>query len=820
MSGPEPDAGSARMRYVCIHGHFYQPPRENPWLERIDLQESAAPYHDWNERITRECYKANSAARILDGADLIVKIANNYERINFNFGPTLLSWMQRRHPQIHAAIVEGDRRSVERFGGHGSAIAQAYHHMILPLACRRDKVTQVIWGRRDFESRFGRSPEGMWLPETAVDLESLDILADQGIRYTILAPHQARRVRRIGDRKWLDLDNESALDTTIPYRVELPSGNNLALFFYNGPISRAVAFEGILHSGARFTERLMGAFPESAGGEPLVHIATDGESYGHHHAFGEMALAYALDAIDSSAQTRLTNYGQHLEHHPPTHEVEIAELTSWSCAHGVERWRSDCGCRINPMSGWSQEWREPLRNALNWLRDELAAVFEQGARGLLRDPWRARDEYVGLILDRSEEAQRRFLDEHCDGQLADDEVVRSLQLLEMQHHAMLMFTSCGWFFDDLAGIETVQILQYAARAMQLADTITSERFEARFLELLEPASSNNPKRGDGRQIYDDLVRPAKVDMSRVAAHSAMMSVFDDLSPGEESPSYSIDFEARESTDVAGDRIDTGRVRIRSASTLQQGSRGFIVLHRGGVDLHCGVFAAAEAERSSGLSEDLGAALRHDDRTRIEELIEQHPDIRAYSFRDLFLDEQQRILDSVVDTARQEAEAAARHLFQKHLASIRLLDDPAHPLSRALQVAAELTINADLRAGLASEPVDLVKVRRCLEDATSWQVSVDEVAVARDLENAAERAARGLAGDFTDVEQIHRLREIVEVGRSLKPPVVFWDLQSSYYRWLRSLPEDRLRQLGGNNDATHWSREARALGQALSIRLPG
>ncbi|HJQ40261.1 MAG TPA: DUF3536 domain-containing protein, partial [Thermoanaerobaculia bacterium] len=375
-------------RFITIHGHFYQPPRENPWLEAVETQDSAFPYHDWNERITVECYEPNASARILDDADRIRRIVNNYASISFNFGPTLLSWLQSVAPETYASILDADRISRERFSGHGCAIAQAHNHIILPLANARDQRTQVRWGIRDFEHRFGRKPEGMWLPETAVDVASLEALAAEGIAFTILEPHQAARWRHPGP-----------LDPTVPYLCRLPSGASIAIFFYDGPISRAVAFERLLARGENFALRIVGAFQN--GDAQLVNIATDGETYGHHHRFGEMALAYALQFIDDNRLARLTNYGEQLERQPPLHEVEIKERTSWSCAHGVERWRSDCGCNTYSSPGWNQQWRTPLRNALDWLRDELSAIYERYGRQAFHDPWQTRDDYIDVILDRS-----------------------------------------------------------------------------------------------------------------------------------------------------------------------------------------------------------------------------------------------------------------------------------------------------------------------------------------------------------------------------------------------------------------------------------
>src|SRR5581483_2394860 len=405
-----------RIRFICIHGHFYQPPRENPWLEAVETQDSAAPYHDWNERITAECYEPNASSRILDAHDRIVKIVNNYASISFNFGPTLLSWLEEKAPSTYAAIIDADRASHERFGGHGSAIAQAYNHVILPLANDRDRRTQVRWGVRDFEKRFGRKPEGMWLPETAVDVPSLEALAAEGILFTILEPHQAK------------VTNGGSIDTTRPYWCRLPTGKSIAIFFYDGPISRAVAFERLLARGENLAHRLLGAFSESTKHAQLVNIATDGETYGHHHRYGDMALAYAVDYINERKLARIANFGQFLAENPPTDEVQIVEQTSWSCSHGVGRWQLDCGCNVGAPSGWTQQWRAPLRTALDWLRDECAAIFEEFGKRVLIDPWQAREDYIDVVLDRSDDNVERFVKLHA----TEPKTTQILELLELQ----------------------------------------------------------------------------------------------------------------------------------------------------------------------------------------------------------------------------------------------------------------------------------------------------------------------------------------------------------------------------------------------------
>jgi len=497
-----------RNRYVCIHGHFYQPPRENPWTGKIEPQPSAGPFHDWNQRITAESYRPNSRAAVLNSEGEAIRCVNNYSRMSFNFGPTLLRWMQQYAPGSYSSILEADAESRNAYSGHGSAIAQAYHHSILPLSNRRDKVTEVAWGIQDFEWRFNRRPEGMWLAETAADIETLDVLASQGIRYTILSPFQAARTRPVGVQKWADASG-GRIDTRKAYRVRLPSGLDISVFFYDGGIAKGVAFERLLENGDRFAHRLREGFSSDPAGPELVHIATDGETYGHHHKFGEMALAYTLQALDDDPDSQLTVYGEFLEQNPPTHEVQIINGSAWSCPHGVGRWRSNCGCHTGGDPHWTQAWRAPLRESLDWLRDVLSERFESAAGELFNDPWEARNHAAALLLDESEESRKRFFSRFASHHLSEEETMAALQLLELQRHALMMYTSCGWFFNDLAGIETVQILRYAAKAIDLGEALFQTELEAGFLKRLSRAKSNLPEEGDGAEIYRREVRSSR-----------------------------------------------------------------------------------------------------------------------------------------------------------------------------------------------------------------------------------------------------------------------------------------------------------------------
>lgn len=507
--------GSATERYVCIHGHFYQPPRENPWTGRVDREASAAPFHDWNRRISSECYRPNAAAEIRDAHGRVVERVDNYRRISFDFGPTLLSWMERETPETHHAVVAADRAGRERFAGHGPAMAQGHGHLILPLANRRDRQTQILWGIADFEHRFGRFPEGLWLPETAADAETLDLLAHHGVRFTVLAPGQARRVRplepdaetRAETGSWHDVTG-GRIDTTVPYLHRGPSGRSLALFFYDGPLARAVAFEDLLHDGDDLAQALVGALDGAGPGPRLSHLASDGETFGHHHRHGEMALAWALRRIEREGRAELTTYGRFLELCPPRHEVRIVEPSSWSCVHGVERWRGDCGCHTGGEPGWNQRWRAPLRRALDRFRDALDLRFVEQAGRWVDDPWAARDDYIRVLLEPSAESHGRFLERHRRHPLGADEAARLWKLLEMQRHRMAMFTSCGWFFNDPAGLETVQILRHAARAAELAEELFGEDLGARLVRDLEAVHSNRAGEGTGRDLWMRRVAPA------------------------------------------------------------------------------------------------------------------------------------------------------------------------------------------------------------------------------------------------------------------------------------------------------------------------
>ncbi|HJS74873.1 MAG TPA: DUF3536 domain-containing protein, partial [Vicinamibacteria bacterium] len=757
-------------RYVCVHGHFYQPPRENPWLEAIEPQDEAAPYHDWNERINAECYAPNTASRILDDRDRIIDIINNYARISFDFGPTLLSWLEEKAPLVYRAVLNADRESRDRFEGHGSAMAQAYNHAILPLASREDKEIQVVWGIRDFESRFGRKPEGMWLPETAVDLETLETLAAHDIRFTVLAPSQAARVRRFGETEWQDVSG-ARVDTTVAYLQLLPSGRSIALFFYDGPASRAVAFEKLLHRGENLARKLASIARED--GKPrLGHIATDGETYGHHHPHGDMALAFALRAVESQALATLTNYGAFLDRAPPNHEVEIAERTSWSCAHGVERWRSNCGCRTGGPPDWDQAWRAPLREALDWLRVRVTPHLKRMEAGLFKNPRSAVHDYVELILDRSLENVDRFLGVHTRRPLDSEERVAALKLLELERQLQLMYTSCGWFFSDVSGIETVQILRYSGRAAQLARdlfAVQTESLEREYLELLSRAKSNRTGAGSARELYERNVKPSQATFETIAAHYAISALFEPYPEKARLYCYDVETSDTLSRQAGRTRLLSGTTRITSRITRASATLVYAVLHLGGHEVTAGVKRASGVVSGRALEEPFEKG----DTQRVLRLLDREFGPETYDLRSLFGDEQRRAVESLLRSTLEEAEDTLGHLYEHHGSTMRFLADVGVPPPRALSVAAEVVINSHLRRALAAENVDEVEVGSLIRDAALDGVSLDSPSLAFIARRALEDLARRFFDSPEDLGMLSRLRKRVTLTLSMPFEVDLW-----------------------------------------------
>jgi alpha-amylase/alpha-mannosidase (GH57 family) len=807
-------------RYICIHGHFYQPPRENAWLEFVEVQDSAYPFHDWNERITAECYSPNAMSRTLDGEGRIDRITNNYSRISFNFGPSLLAWLAAREPEVYRAIIDADKDSRTSFSGHGSAMAQSYNHTILPLSTSRDKYTQVLWGIRDFEFRFGRKPEGMWLPETAVDLEVLDILAQLGIRFTILSPYQAKRSRRLKGRAWRDASG-GRVDPTTPYEVRLPSGRRIAVFFYDGHVSRAIAFEGLLERGENLAGRLAAAFSSQHRPWPqIVHVATDGETYGHHHKRGDMALAYALHHIESNSIAKLTNYGEYLAKYPPLQEAEIWERSAWSCSHGVERWNSNCGCNTGGHENWNQEWRGPLRAAFDWLRDTVAPRYEKKANELFRDPWDARNEYIRVILDRSAQVRERFFKENALRPLNESEQIVAFKLLEMQRHAMLMYTSCGWFFDELSGIETSQVIQYAGRTLQLFEEIFDESIETMFLDRLEAARSNIPDNRDGRVIYEKFVKPAMVDRKKVAAHYALSSLFESYPEQGDVYCYSVHREDFQLNESGRSRIVTGRVRITSNITQESEVLSFGALHMGDHLMNAGVRIYRGAEDYLSLKHGLIDPFMRADFPEVIRILDRYFGESTYSLGSIFHDDQRKILSHVLKSTIAEAEAVYRRLYETHAPMMLFMTELGIPLPRAYQTAAEFALNSSLREVFEDAAnLDFIRIRALLEEAASSHVALDNATLGHALGRTIRKLSEQLLQNSSDTALMEKLEAAAGLAKVLPFETGIRRAQNIYYCLLqRIFPGYAERVQAGDPEAIAWMDHFLGLGNNLSVRV--
>jgi alpha-amylase/alpha-mannosidase (GH57 family) len=687
--------------FIAIHGHFYQPPRENPWLEVVETEESAHPFHDWNERITFECYRPNARARIVDGRRKILDIYNNYSSISFNFGPTLLSWLEEKFPSVYQKVIEADREGFKRFG-HGNAIAQAYHHIIMPLANERDKETEVLWGIADFEKRFHRTPDAMWLPETAVNYPTLQVLAKHGVQYLILSPFQALRTRPFGGKKWTDV-SQGRIDSTQPYRcfVKDPSGKKLTdqfidIFFYDGVISHGVSFGDLLRDGSVFCDQFLKAYQSSEKRPQLIHIATDGETYGHHKKFGDMALAYALKEGLPSRGFEVIDYGAFLKRFPPVYEVEIdegpkGEGTSWSCSHGVGRWREDCGCSTGGRAGWNQKWRKPLREALDLLRDELSSVFEREGGKIFKDVWEARDGYIEVILDRSPERVKSFFERVGDKGLDEARRIKGLKLLEMQRHTLLMYTSCGWFFADLTGLETIQILQYAARAIELAEALTGQGIEEKFIRKLSEARSNLPEMGDGRQVYQRLVKPGSVPPAKVVNHFAISSLFSGEEKEKKIFSYRVERLNYERMERPDGLLALGQVKVTS-EIIPESEEFFFGLFRS----MKGVFRTWVLENKNlfdfnKLKERCLESLEKSEE-EMAKLLSSFLGNRTFTIGDTFKEERRLIFQKLIEDELNEHRRIYAELFNRTKDAVEPLVREGFEIPFEIRVAAEVTLS--------------------------------------------------------------------------------------------------------------------------------
>ncbi|MEX0966144.1 MAG: DUF3536 domain-containing protein [Bacteroidia bacterium] len=790
-------------KYVCIHGHFYQPPRENPWLNKVEVQDSAYPYHDWNHRINAECYSRNTASRILNEEGAILDIINNYSRMSFNIGPTLLTWMETEVPHIYEAVLQADKESREYFSGHGSAIAQAYNHLIMPLANRRDKETQVKWGIEDFKRRFGRDPEGMWLGETAANTETLEVLAENGIAFTILSPYQARRFRRKDENDWQDGTN-AKINPRHSYVYNLPSGKKINLFFYDGPASQAVAFEGLLNNGEAFAQRLLGQFTDEEIPQ-LVHIATDGESYGHHHELGEMALSYCLHTIkEAHPDQQLTIYAEYLEKHPPEHEVEILENTSWSCYHGVERWKSDCGCNTGGNKGWNQEWRKPLRETFDWLRDTCVVLYEEEMKAFTKNPWDVRNKYIRVVADRADENVESFLRENFGQELEDEQQIKLLKLLEMQYHCMLMYTSCGWFFDEVTGIESMQDILYATRAMQLAEEVSGNKYEDEFVRHLENIPSNIRKYDNAAIAYNRHVKPMMVNMLRVGAHFAVSSIFEEFP--EELAIYSFNTHSlkREFYEAGKQKLVIGRVLLQSQITREKTDISYAVIHLGEHHLFGGVRPYISTDALNELHDSIVQAFHKSGIYEIFNLMDKYFGSHNYSFWHLFRDDQRKIMDLVTEQTMQHVEGAIYQLYESNFPLLQVYNEINMQVPRQLRIPMELAVNTRLVNIFKQEKINLEVLKKMLESAGKINMKLDFITLNFLADEQVAKEMQHLAEDPKNLEQLKYVATLLSYIEKSGMEPGYWNAQNIAYQIRAQVYGEYMdRCETGDNDAGNW-----------------
>lgn len=771
--------------FLTIHGHFYQPPRENPWLEAIELQDSASPFHDWNERVNKECYNPNSFSKVVDSRNRILDVVNNYEHMSFNFGPTLLSWMERFAPHTYERVIKADVDSRAEHNGHGNAIAQVYNHMIMPLANDHDKETQIKWGVTDFEYRFGRKPEGIWLAETAVDDDTLRLCEENGIKFTILSPYQALKIRKEGASSWQDV-SWGNIDPARSYRYYIKSapGKFIDLFFYDGAISQSVAFDELLKDGNKFIKRLKEGISSFRDYPQLVHIATDGESYGHHTKFGDMALAYVLKIKAEEEGFKITNYGEYLEKYRSNYEVDIKQASSWSCFHGVGRWKEDCGCSTGGHPGWNQKWRKPLRNALDYLRDELIQVFENEGTKYFEDVWEVRNKYIAVILDRSRINIEKFQRENFRPNLSDEDKVRAMELLEIQRQAMLMYTSCGWFFSEISGIETVQIMKYAARAMQVAARFTNKDLESKFLEILSEAKSNIPENGTGKDIFEKYVRPSVITLKQIASLWAITSLYQDIDDEENVYCYIVKREDYQKVQKGNSTLLLGHIEIQSRITLQKSNLMFALMQYAGGDFHCAIKEFSDADSYAKLKQKLTNTFLLNPLTEIIRSLDESFGKEYFTLKDIFIEERRRILEILIQNKMRKYAQIYQEMYDEGKGSIYQMQNLGLAVPEEFKIAAHYSLSKKFNDLVVSsggfvDPSVIQEIAGINFEAKALGIKLDKAQSNRIFAKKIDQNISRLAYSL-EIQQADVLMELFDYVEKLELEIDISEAQNTYY----------------------------------------
>jgi alpha-amylase/alpha-mannosidase (GH57 family) len=803
-------------KYICIHGHFYQPPRENAWLEAIEQQESALPFHDWNERISAECYGPNAFSRILNEEGLITDIVNNYSNISFNFGPTLLEWLQKNDNIIYQEILEADLLSQKKNNGHGAALAQVYNHIIMPLANEKDKHTQVIWGIADFEKRFKRKPEGMWLAETAVDISTLECLASHDIKFTILAPRQAKAIKLINEGVWNDVSGEM-IDTTQAYLCKLPSGKTINLFFYNGNVSQDVAFKGLLKDGKNFAKALTDTFANDQTAQ-LVNIATDGESYGHHHKHGDMALAFAIKKIQESKHVGLTNYANFLAMFPPIFEVQIFENSSWSCEHGIERWRNNCGCNTGGNPSWNQNWRQALRNTLNWLSNQLAVLYENEMQNYCNNVWDIRNQYIDILFNRSEHYTERFLTKHCNRKLNAQESTKVIRLLEMQRHSLLMFTSCGWFFDEVSGIETVQILQYAERAIQLAESECHVKLEDEFIEKLSEAKSNLIKYDNAAELFKKEVIPTKLTLGKVGVHYAVASLFEEYPESLVICNYKAESDVFERLEAGVLKLAIGKTKVYSLITYSEKEFYFVVLYLGQNHIIGNYANHINHDDFENMRIEITNAFNQSRVADVIGIMQTYFGPEKFSLASLLKDEQRKILAQIIQKDINQAEDSYKKIYNRNYNSMTVLKNAGLPIPSILLLNLETVLNNEIRNFFKSNVLYPARLEKLGNEVLNWQTKLDKESIAYVAEIKLFTLVQDLQTKYADVKFVKMIIRLINALHKMEIDLALSKLQNEYFKLTRKLFYNNDQScVVQTNHEDEWIAPFKELGKRLKVK---
>ena len=792
--------------FLAIHGHFYQPPRENPWLEAIELQPSALPCHDWNERVNNECYAPNSVAKVVNHKNEILCLVNNYEYMSFNFGPTLLSWMEEFAPGAYERVIKADIQSVENHNGHGNAIAQVYNHMIMPLANELDKQTQVKWGIKDFEYRFGRKPEGMWLAETAVDDDTLRVLEENGIKFTILSPFQAKRVKPMNasDNNWQDV-SWGNIDPARSYRYEIKSapGKYIDLFFYDGAISKSVAFDELLRDGNKFIQRLEDGISYERNYPQLVNIATDGESYGHHTKFGDMALSFIMSMKIKDSPFTVTNYGEYLEKYRSDWQVELKDVSSWSCSHGVGRWKEDCGCSTGGHAGWNQKWRAPLRKAMDYLRDSVTPLFEKYGKKYFHSTLDARYNYIDVILDRSSSNIKNFQEKYFRPNLSEEDKVKAMKLLEMQRQAMLMYTSCGWFFCELSGIETVQIMKYAARVIQLAKDFSKDDFETDYLKILSEAQSNYKEKGTGKDIYEKYVRPSIVTENQIVSLWAVSSLYQDMEENEDVYCYTIKKKSYKKVQKGDSQLVTGNVEIQSKVTLEKQNLVFALLQYTGGDFHCAI--KPYDNEFENKQKELIKNFMLNPLTEVIRAFDEYFGKEYFTLKDIFIEERRKILQILMRERLDEFAKTYEDIYNEGKSSVIHLQALGLDIPNEFKIAAQYTLEKQFNE-LFSTPsgfIDDVVIQSACDinfEAKRLGITLDKRPTSKIFSKKVTQNVNRLIYSW-EIQQAEVTSELLNTMDKLDISVDISDAQNIFYTKIVTKFMDMIENISSDTDVS-------------------